>query len=175
MISCSYFLGANKTVEADAIAEMAQNTSIPAKTAPDATTETTADDKTSSSAMIPVDEAGNPMYEQVDADTAWDAIVEQTDGDVDMAQAVVDGMVADKEAALKKAEKAKSKGGVSIAEKIAAEKERKAAIDAAKQELAIWQKIAEVSERRKAEAVETTITAPLSTKEFDIMETQKNH
>lgn len=91
---------------------------------------------------IPKDEQGNPLYEQADSDTAWDAIVEQTEGDEDMAQTVADGMVADKEEALKKLEKAKSKGGNSIAEKIASEKERKAAIDAAKQELLVWQKIA---------------------------------
>ncbi|WP_259319312.1 LPD38 domain-containing protein [Phocaeicola vulgatus] len=91
---------------------------------------------------IPKDEQGNPLYEQADSDTAWDAIVEQTEGDEDMAQTVADGMVADKEEALKKLEKAKSKGGNSIAEKIASEKERKAAIDAAKQDLLAWQKIA---------------------------------
>lgn len=88
---------------------------------------------------IPKDEQGNPLYEQ-------------TEGDEDMAQTVVDGMVADKEEALKKLEKAKSKGGNSIAEKIASEKERKAAIDAAKQELLVWQKIAGTAKRRKMEA-----------------------
>lgn len=101
---------------------------------------------------IPKDEQGNPLYEQADSDTAWDAIVEQTEGDEDMAQTVADGMVADKEEALKKLEKAKSKGGNSIAEKIASEKERKAAIDAAKQELLVWQKIAGTANRRKMEA-----------------------
>ena len=30
---------------------------------------------------IPKDEQGNPLYEQADSDTAWDAIVEQTEGD----------------------------------------------------------------------------------------------
>lgn len=101
---------------------------------------------------IPKDEQGNPLYEQTDSDTAWDAIVEQTEGDEVMAQTVADGMVADKEEALKKQEKAKSKGGNSIAEKIASEKERKAAIDAAKQELLVWQKIAGTANRRKMEA-----------------------
>lgn len=101
---------------------------------------------------IPKDEQGNPLYEQADSDTAWDAIVEQTEGDEAMAQTVADGMVADKEATLKKLEKTKSKGGNSIAEKIASEKERKAAIDAAKQELLIWQKIAGTANHRKMEA-----------------------
>lgn len=101
---------------------------------------------------IPKDEQGNSLYEQTDSDTAWDAIVEQTEGDEVMAQTVADGMVVDKEEALKKLEKAKSKGGNSIAEKIASEKERKAAIDAAKQELLVWQKIAGTANRRKMEA-----------------------
>ena len=100
---------------------------------------------------IPKDEQGNPIYEQADSDTAWDAIVEQTEGDEAMAQTVADAMVSDKEAALKKLEKGKSKGGATPAEKIAAEKERKAAIDTAKQELAIWQKIAGTANRRKME------------------------
>lgn len=99
---------------------------------------------------VPKDENDEPIYEQVDSDTAWDAIVEQTEGDVEMAQAVADGMVADKEVALKKLEKEKAKGAVTIAEKIAAEKERKAKIEAAKQELAKWQEIAGVAASRKA-------------------------
>lgn len=102
---------------------------------------------------IPKDEQGNPIYEQAETpDLAWDAIVEQTEGDKAMAQSVANGMVADKEAALKKIEKTKSAGGNTIAEKIVAEKERKAAIDAAKQELSIWQKIAGTANRRKMEA-----------------------
>ena len=101
---------------------------------------------------IPKDEQGNPIYEQADSDTAWDAIVEQTEGDEAMAQTVADAMVSDKEAALKKLEKAKSKGGATIADKIAAEKERKAAIDAAQQEVNIWKKIAGTANRRKMDA-----------------------
>ena len=101
---------------------------------------------------MPKDEQGNPLYEQSDSDTAWDAIVEQTEGDEVMAQAVADDMVADKEAALKKLEKAKSKGGATIAEKIASEKERKTAIDAAKHELSVWKKIAGTANRRRMEA-----------------------
>lgn len=103
---------------------------------------------------IPKDEQGNPIYEQTDAGTAWDAIVEQAEGDEAMAQAVANGMVADKQAALSKAEEAKSKGGKTVAEKIAAEKERAAAISKAKAELEHWQEIASTVNRRKAEAEE---------------------
>lgn len=102
---------------------------------------------------IPKNEQGQPIYEQVDSDTAWDAIVEQTEGDEAMAQNVADAMVTDKEAELNKIEKAKPKGGVSIAEKIAAERERKAAVDAARQQVEIWKKIAGTANRRK-QAVE---------------------
>lgn len=103
---------------------------------------------------IPKDEQGNPIYEQTDADTAWDAIMEQTEGDEVMAQTVADGMVADKEAELKKIEKAKAKTGVSIAEKIAAERERKNAVEKAKANLAHWQKIAQTAQRRKQTELE---------------------
>lgn len=102
---------------------------------------------------IPKDEQGQPIYEQSDPDTAWDAIVEQTEGDEAMAQNVADSMVADKEAELKKAEKAKPKGGTTIAEKIAAERERKNAVEQAKANLATWQRIAQTSQRRKQAAL----------------------
>ncbi len=100
---------------------------------------------------IPKDEtSGEPIYEQAETpDLAWDAIMEQTEGDEAMAQSVVNSMVAEKEAAVKQAEKAKVKGGTTIAEKIAAEREHKAAIEDAKGTLAIWQRIAEIPQRRQ--------------------------
>lgn len=100
---------------------------------------------------IPKDEQGEPLYEQVDSDTAWDAIVEQTQGDEAMAQNVADAMLADKKSELKKIEKTKPKGGISVAEKIAAERERKAAIEQAKQQVEIWERISMTASRRKAE------------------------
>lgn len=103
---------------------------------------------------IPKDEEGNPQYTQTDAPTAWDAIVEQTEGDEDMARSVVDSTVRDKEAALKKLESSNPKPGATVAEKIAAAKEHKAAIEAARQELEQWKAIAEVENIRKAEAEE---------------------
>ena len=99
---------------------------------------------------IPKDESGQPLYEQADPETAWDAIVEQTEGDTSMAQTVADDMVSDLEAGVKKAEKTKTKSGGSIAEKIAAEKERAAVIEQAKETLAHWRKIAAVNRMRKA-------------------------
>lgn len=102
---------------------------------------------------IPKDaQTGEPQYTQTDADTAWDAIVEQTEGDKDMARSVVDSTVRDKEEALKKLESSNPKPGATVAEKIAAAKEHKAAIEAARQELEQWKAIAEVENSRKAEA-----------------------
>ena len=94
---------------------------------------------------IPTDENRQPIYEQAEPTTAWNAIVEQCDGDVEIAQTVANDMVADMEAALKKAEKAKPKGGATVAEKIASEKERKAVIEQAKANLEHWKKIANVN------------------------------
>ena len=139
------------------------------------TSETTSEVAQSALQRVPKDEQGEPIYEQVDSDTAWDAIVEQTEGDEAMAQTVADGMVADKEAALKKLEKAKAKGGATIAEKIAAEKERMAAIEAAKAELAKWKEIAGVAASRKAtpdinDASETETVATEGTKPTESVE-----
>lgn len=101
---------------------------------------------------IPKDaQTGEPQYTQTDAPTAWDAIVEQTEGDEDMARSVVDSTVRDKEAALKKLESSNPKPGATVAEKIAAAKEHKAAVEAARQELEQWKAIAEVENRRTAE------------------------
>lgn len=99
---------------------------------------------------IPKDESGQPLYEQAEPETAWDAIVEQTEGDTSMAQTVADDMVSDLEAGVRKAEKTKTKSGGSIAEKIAAEKERAAVIEQAKATLAHWRKIAAVNRMREA-------------------------
>lgn len=106
---------------------------------------------------IPTNEQGEPIYEQADPETAWDAIVEQTEGDESIAQSVADGMVADMEAAVRRAEKAKVKGGTTIAEKIAAEKERVATIEQAKATLEHWKKIASTNSRRQ-EAIQAEET-----------------
>ena len=98
---------------------------------------------------IPTNEQGEPIYEQADPGTAWDAILEQTEGDESIAQSVADGMVADMEAEVRRAEKAKVKGGTTIAEKIAAEKERVANIEQAKATLEHWKKIASTNSRRQ--------------------------
>ncbi len=47
---------------------------------------------------IPKDEKGQPIYEQADPETTFDAIVEQTNGNEEMAQQIAEEMVKDKEA-----------------------------------------------------------------------------
>lgn len=108
---------------------------------------------------IPKDaQTGEPQYTQTDADTAWDAIVEQTEGDKDMARYVAESTMKAKEEALKKLESSEPKTGATVTETIAAAKEHKAAIEAARQELEQWKAIVEVENRRKAE-VEAKVKA----------------
>ena len=117
-------------------------------------------DEKSALARIPIDEkTKEPRYEEVDADTAWDAIVEQTNGDKALAQEVVDDTVNEMSAGIEKAEKAISKAtfkGKGIQERIAFAKdkqERMAALASEKEKLSKWKRIASV-ERMRAAAVE---------------------
>ena len=102
---------------------------------------------------IPKDDKGEPIYEQTDPDTAYDAIVEQTGGNEDMAKTVAESMVADMKASLDKLNKWKPKSGGTITQKIAAEKEHQKAVDQAKANLEHWQKIAGIQQQRKSKAM----------------------
>lgn len=118
---------------------------------------------------IPKDEQGNPLYEQAETpDVAWDAIVEQTGGDEDMATEIISDIIKEQEAASTKAQKAlkkvqeakpeSRKDGVAptMAERIAAKKAAKEALASAQAEvdrtntvLSVWQQIARTPQRRK--------------------------
>lgn len=102
---------------------------------------------------IPKDDNGEPIYEQTDPDTAYDAIVEQTGGNEDMAKTVAESMVSDMTASLDKLNKWKPKSGGTITQKIAAEKEHQEAVDQAKANLEHWQKIAGIQQQRKSKAM----------------------
>lgn len=102
---------------------------------------------------IPKDDNGEPIYEQTDPDTAYDAIVEQTGGNEDMAKTVAESMVSDMKASLDKLNKWKPKSGGTITQKIAAEKEHQEAVDQAKANLDHWQKIAGIQQQRKSRAM----------------------
>lgn len=102
---------------------------------------------------IPKDDNGEPIYEQTDPDTAYDAIVEQTYGNEDMAKTVAESMVSDMKASLDKLNKWKPKSGGTITQKIAAEKEHQEAVDQAKANLEHWQKIAGIQQQRKSKVM----------------------
>lgn len=102
---------------------------------------------------VPKDDNGEPIYEQTDPDTAYDAIVEQTGGNEDMAKTVAESMVSDMKASLDKLNKWKPKSGGTITQKIAAEKEHQEAVDQAKANLEHWQKIADIQQLRKSKAM----------------------
>lgn len=102
---------------------------------------------------VPKDDKGNPIYEQTDADTAWDAIVEETEGNVEMAQRVAADMLEDKKAALAKLQNGKPKKGATVAEKIANEKAHAAAIAQAQSDVAQWEAIVGTENRRREAAM----------------------
>lgn len=117
--------------------------------------EASEEEATTQSALdrIPKDDKGEPIYEQTDPDTAYDAIVEQTGGNEDMAKTVAESMVSDMKASLDKLNKWKPKSGGTITQKIAAEKEHQEAVDQAKANLEHWQKIAGIQQQRKSKAM----------------------
>lgn len=120
---------------------------------------------------VPIDEQGQPKYEEADPDTAWDAIVEQAQGDEATAAEVVADIVSEREEDFNAAEKAlnKTKEGKpekrkkndpapTMAERIAAKNAAKDALteaqairDRAKAILDHWKKIAGTKQRREAE------------------------
>lgn len=100
---------------------------------------------------IPVDEKGKPVYDKAEPDLAWDAIMEKTDGDEEMAKNVVDAMVKQQETEVDKLKKKQPKAiPGDVDSMIAAQKEKKAAIAAAEERLEQWRKIADTPNRRAA-------------------------
>lgn len=102
---------------------------------------------------MPVDEKGKPAYDKAEPDLAWDAIMEKTDGDEEMAKNVVDAMVKQQETEVDKLKKKQPKATPGdVDSMIAAQKEKKAAIAAAEERLEQWRKIADTPNRRAAAA-----------------------
>lgn len=115
-------------------------------------TEASVQEQTALSRM-PVDEKGKPAYDKAEPDLAWDAIMEKTDGDEEMAKNVVDAMVKQQEAEVDKLKKKQPKAiPGDVDSMIAAQKEKKAAIAAAEERLEQWKKIADTPNRRAAAA-----------------------
>ena len=102
----------------------------------------------STASKIPQDESGEYDYMQAEPSKAWAALLEQTDGDADMAREVAQSMLNDKVAELEEAQKQQPKEGKSVAEKIAARKEHKANIERIGKEIERWQQILSQSEQQ---------------------------
>lgn len=113
----------------------------------------TASEETQPSALsqIPTDEKGDPIYEQAEPGTAWDALLEETE-DEQIAQNVIAQEIAEREDALKKLEKQKPKAGLSTREKIQAEKDKKKAMDDIRKSIDHWKRMSSTKQRRQAEA-----------------------
>lgn len=109
---------------------------------------------------IPVDaKTGEPVYEAVAPDVAWDAIVQEAEGDEAMAMQVVTDMVADMEAKVQKAKKAKVRAGSTVRERLEAQKKHKRQIEEAEAQLEAWRRIAAVKAERIAAAERAKIEA----------------
>ncbi len=106
--------------------------------------------ETPSSALsrIPIDKNGKPIYEQSDPETAYDAILQQADGDTALASRVILSMIDNKEAALNKLSKAKPRRADNPADIIKAEKELAAQIKQAESDLQFWKDTALVPSLR---------------------------
>lgn len=106
--------------------------------------------ETPSSALsrIPIDKNGKSIYEQSDPETAYDAILQQADGDTALASRVILSMIDNKEAALNKLSKAKPRRADNPADIIKAEKELAAQIKQAESDLQFWKDTALVPSLR---------------------------
>ena len=107
---------------------------------------------TPATSSIPVDENGNRQYTQVDADTAWDGLMEQTEGDADMAMIVANSMKEKAEKALEDVKKEKVADGNTPEEMISAMKAHKEAVAQAQAEVDKWNDIATTPQRRAEQA-----------------------
>lgn len=104
-------------------------------------------DNPPASSRIPVDETtGEPIYEQAEPADAWDAIVEQSDGDAEMAQSVISQTIEEKESELKKIGRRKPAAGLSVAQKIQAEKDKRKEMAAVQAVIDRWKAIAAVKD-----------------------------
>ena len=148
--------------------ETAQEIASPAEEEPAPVTGGEAVQEETALGRIPKDEQGQPLYEQADAETAWDALLEQTGGDEAMAQEVANDIVSEQEKALKAAERElkkvqdgkpqqrKGDAPLTVEARIAAKQavreqtsRAQAGVDEARKRLEAWRKIAETSQRRR--------------------------
>ena len=148
--------------------EAAQETASPAEEEPAPVTGGGAVQEETAPGRMPKDEQGQPLYEQADAETAWDALLEQAGGDEAMAQEVANDIVSEQEKALKAAERElkkvqdgkpqqrKGDAPLTVEARIAAKQavreqtsRAQAGVDEARKRLEAWRKIAETPQRRR--------------------------
>ena len=146
----------------------AQETASPAEEEPAPVSGGGAVQEETAPGRMPKDEQGQPLYEQADAETAWDAIMEQAGGDEAMAQEVANEIVSEQEKALKAAERElkkvqdgkpqqrKGDAPLTVEARIAAKQavreqtsRAQVGVDEARKRLEAWRKIAETSQRRR--------------------------
>lgn len=98
---------------------------------------------------IPRDEKGEPIFEQADSpETAWDALVEFSEGDAATAKEIADTMAEEKRKAFEKAQKQKPKGKTPT-EILASKKANSAELAKAESEYLHWQNMANVEQNRQ--------------------------
>ena len=148
--------------------EAAQEIASPAEEEPAPVTGGGAVQEETAPGRMPKDEHGQPLYEQADAETAWDALLEQAGGDEAMAQEVANDIVSEQEKALKAAERElkkvqdgkpqqrKGDAPLTVEARIAAKQavreqtsRAQAGVDEARKRLEAWRKIAETPQRRR--------------------------
>ena len=109
---------------------------------------------TPASDRVPRGKNGELLYEDVDADTAWDALVEQCRGDAAMALRVAQQMVRSRKDALDKVKKKGADKADTPEQAIAAEREYANLLSASEKSLGLWQDISAVQSLREQEASE---------------------
>ena len=159
---------AGQPVQSGESGEAVQETASPAEEEPAPVSGGGAVQEETALGRMPKDEQGQPLYEQADAETAWDALLEQAGGDEAMAQEVANEIVSEQEKALKAAERElkkvqdgkpqqrKGDAPLTVEARIAAKQavreqtsRAQAGVDEARKRLEAWRKIAETPQRRR--------------------------
>ena len=104
--------------------------------------------------QVPLDDSGNPVYEQAPVEATWEDLLARNEGDEQEALVTAQAMIDNKEAELEAARKelAKKPKGKTVAEIQRSKAERKRRTEEARRGLEYWRKVAAwPEEKRKAE------------------------
>lgn len=103
---------------------------------------------------IPVDEAGEPVFEKGQAADTWQALLDMNEGNADEARDTANQMYEQANAELEKALKAKPKAGKTVFEIQQNKAQVKSAVKAAQQKASYWKSIVDFEENQKRIAEE---------------------